>query len=140
MSRVLVDTNLLLRIADPGAAQHQSAADAIARLIARGHEVCICPQNIIEFWAVATRPVAANGFGWDISQADSEISEMELHFIQLVDTPNIYAEWRTLVVTGRISGKRVHDARLAAVSRVCARCRATHNRLVAGSIPAGPTQ
>ena len=28
MSRILVDTNLLLRIADPGSAQHQSATQA----------------------------------------------------------------------------------------------------------------
>ena len=118
MPRILVDTNLLLRIADPGATQHLSATEAIARLIGGGHEVCICPQNVIEFWAVATRPVSANGLGWSVSQTASEVTEMESHFVMLPDTPEIYLTWKQFVSAGSITGKRVHDARLASVSRV----------------------
>ena len=118
MTRILVDTNLLLRIADPGSSQHQSATEAVARLITDGHEVCICPQNVIEFWAVATRPVKANGLGWSVPETESGVTEIESHFVMLSDTPGIYTAWRRLVADGAITGKRVHDARLAAVSRV----------------------
>ena len=86
MPRILVDTNLLLRIADPGARQNQPAADAVASLLAAGHEACICPQNIIEFWAVATRPISANGLGWSIARTDQEVTEMAAHFVMLPDT------------------------------------------------------
>jgi predicted nucleic acid-binding protein len=116
--RILVDTNLLLRIADPGSSQHQAATDAVARLIADGHEVCICPQNMIEFWAVATRPMTANGLGWNVTETESEVVEMESHFVMLPDTPGIYTDWKRLVADEAVTGKRVHDARLAAVSRV----------------------
>jgi predicted nucleic acid-binding protein len=121
--RVLVDTNLLLRIADPGSAQHQFAAEAIASLIADGHEVCICPQNMIEFRAVATRPVTANGLGWSVQETDVETADMELHFVMVPDVPEIFTVWKSLVSAGSITGKRVHDARLAAVYHVH-RCQA----------------
>ncbi len=66
MARVLTDTNIWLRVVDPGADHHASAVEAVAHLLTEGHEVCLCPQNLIEFWAVATRPVDANGIGWTV--------------------------------------------------------------------------
>ena len=65
MGSYLADTNLLLRMADPASAQHPIATQALARLLGQGDEVFLTPQNFIEFWAVATRPVEANGFGWN---------------------------------------------------------------------------
>jgi predicted nucleic acid-binding protein len=35
----------------------------------------------------------------------------------LPDTPDIYPEWRRLVLAIGVSGRQVHDARLAAVMR-----------------------
>jgi hypothetical protein len=64
MARVLADTNLWLRIADPGSVQHAVAVGVVARLLEGGSEVLICPQNLVEFWTVATRPVFSNGLGW----------------------------------------------------------------------------
>ena|SRR2546430_2253789 len=64
MGSYLADTNLLLRLADPDSEQHAVATEALARLLGQGHEVYLTPQNFIEFWAVTTRPVEGNGFGW----------------------------------------------------------------------------
>ena len=63
MASDLADTNLLLRLADSGSSQHHIATKALVRLFGQGDEVFLTPQNLIEFWAVATRPVEANGFG-----------------------------------------------------------------------------
>jgi predicted nucleic acid-binding protein len=115
MARVLTDTNIWLRVADPGAAQHACTASAVARLLADGHEICLCPQNLIEFWAVATRPADANGLGWTPAETATEIAGLESRFTLLLDTPEIFNHWKTLVQTCAIRGKRTHDARLAAV-------------------------
>ncbi len=64
MATYLADTNLLLRLADPATPQHVIATESLARLFRQGDEVFLTAQNFIEFWAVATRPLDANGFGW----------------------------------------------------------------------------
>ena len=57
----LVDTNILLRSLHPEHPHYAIAQDAIATL-RRRDMLCIAPQNLIEFWAVATRQrVAAPG-------------------------------------------------------------------------------
>ncbi len=74
MATYLADTNLLLRLADPASLQHLIATDALARLLRQGDEVFLTPQNFVEFWAVATRPVEANGFGWDSKRTAREVT------------------------------------------------------------------
>src|SRR5436190_7630615 len=115
MATYLADTNLLLRLADPGSLQHPIATDALARLIAEGNEVYLTPQNLIEFWAVATRPVAANGFGWSSERTANEVSDFQARFPLLPDSPEIFTRWLELVKKSPVHGKRVHDARLVAV-------------------------
>jgi predicted nucleic acid-binding protein len=90
MARILADTNIWLRIADPEAVQNPSSVRAIARLLAEEHELCICPQNLIEFWAVATRPVSANGLGWTTDAAAAEIAGLDARFTLLPDTPELF--------------------------------------------------
>ena len=75
----------------------------------------ITARNLIEFRAVATRPVDANGFGWDTRQAEQEVGKLLNFFLFLGDTPTVFRHWLALVTAHAVSGKRVHDARLAAV-------------------------
>lgn len=56
--RVLVDTNILIRLAEPADPDHKTAVAAAAAVRAQGHELCLVPQNLYEFWAVSTRPAA----------------------------------------------------------------------------------
>ena len=60
---VLIDTNILLRIAEPTHEWHQLALQATDHLRAAGHELVIVPQNLYELWVVATRTPAGNGLG-----------------------------------------------------------------------------
>jgi predicted nucleic acid-binding protein len=115
MGSYLADTNLLLRLADPDSEQHAVATQALARLLGKGDEVYLTPQNFIEFWAVATRPVEVNGFGWTSEQTAKEVADLQERFAMLPDSPEVFTHWLNLVQQRPIHGKRVHDARLVAV-------------------------
>jgi predicted nucleic acid-binding protein len=113
----LVDTNILLRFADRNHALHPVVRAAIQTLRRRGHRLTVAGQNFIEFWNVATRPVARNGFGLTSADADRRLRILERLFPILPETPAIYSEWRRIVVTHGVAGVQVHDARLVAVMR-----------------------
>jgi len=78
---VLVDTNVLLRLAQPNHGQYRAATDGVARALLAGEMLYVTPQNIIEFWAAATRPVgAANGLGLTAGAVAAEIATIERLF------------------------------------------------------------
>lgn len=114
----LADTNVLLRWVQPSDPERATAVAAVDALWDQGEEVYITPQNLIEFWNVATRPHTANGLGLTPAQADVEASQLETIFPLVPDTAAIYPQWRQLVMGAAVSGVQVHDARLAAVMRV----------------------
>ncbi len=57
MEDIQADTNILLRSAEPAHPTHQQAVNAVKTFLANGDRVCLIPQNLIEFWNVATRPI-----------------------------------------------------------------------------------
>lgn len=111
----LIDTNLLGRLANAADARHTLASDAVAELHRRGEVLCITPQVLIEFRAMATRPPAVNGLGLSAAEAEVHTKDFEARFPLLPDTPDIYPAWKALVEALRVIGKQVHDARLVAV-------------------------
>jgi predicted nucleic acid-binding protein len=112
--KYLVDTNILLRLVQKNSPMHLDTQRAILTLKKQGEFLCIIPQNIIEFWAVATRPLDKNGLGLSINQAEEESEKLKKIFILELDTPQIFTEWESLVIKYQVMGKQVHDARLAA--------------------------
>ncbi len=110
----LLDANVLLRMAEPTHAQYDAAFDAVAALTSRGHDLFIVPQNLYEFWAVATRPVPDNGLGMTPDEAAAELVAIRARFPLLPDTSAILPEWERLVVAHQVRGKPTHDARLVA--------------------------
>jgi len=116
---VLVDTNLLLRLAQPNHGQYRVATDGVARVRVAGEALYVTPQNIAEFWAVATRPVgAANGLGLSPAAVAAEIGTIERLFQLAAEDAAIYPTWKGLVVTHRVLGLQVYDARLVAAMLV----------------------
>jgi predicted nucleic acid-binding protein len=111
----LADTNILLRWVTPADPQHSLAVDSVKALQRRGDVVHITPQNLIEFWAVATRPASANGLGMSPAEAGHEVESLERLFPLVPDSPAVYTEWKRLVAAAGVSGVKVHDARLVAV-------------------------
>ena len=67
---VLVDTNLLLRIADRPDPQRPVAGTALRTMRSRGDRLLLVPQVAAEFWAVATRPVKVRGLAFSPTLAD----------------------------------------------------------------------
>jgi predicted nucleic acid-binding protein len=75
----LVDTNVLLRaLANPN--PHKLAArNAIETLLQRDADLCVTPQNLIEFWGVCT--------GWrnktgsvNLSRSQTATAALQNHF------------------------------------------------------------
>jgi predicted nucleic acid-binding protein len=63
---ILLDTNLLTRMTRSHDQQSGVARAAIQILVGRGERLIVVPQNLYEFWAVATRspgapPAGSNG-------------------------------------------------------------------------------
>ena len=114
----LSDTNIILRLAEPAHPMHATTLKAVTKLFSNGDNLCLLPQNLIEFWNVATRPADKNGLGWTINQTHTEVALLESVFSVLPDSNAIYTEWRQLVVKHSVSGKQVHDTRLVAAMNI----------------------
>lgn len=113
----LLDSNILLRWAQPHAVEYPLVIAAVEHVREAGETVYITSQNLIEFWAVATRPISVNGLNMSPERAEQELTRFESLFLMLPDIPAIYSAWRHLVVLAGVAGRHTHDARLAAVMR-----------------------
>jgi predicted nucleic acid-binding protein len=113
----MVDTNVLTRWTQPHLPEYALVISAVEAIRDRGESVFITPQNLVEFWSVATRPSNVNGLGMSLAEAAVELRRFERLFPLLPNIPAIYPEWLNLVLTVGVSGRQVHDARLAAVMR-----------------------
>jgi predicted nucleic acid-binding protein len=114
---ILLDTNILLRysmVADPAFAAVDSAINV---LHASGEVLCVVPQNVYEFWATATRPVASNGLGLSVPECQVQVARIKRLFRLLPDLPTLFAEWEALVVAHACHGRVSYDARLVAAMR-----------------------
>lgn len=118
--RVLVDTNILLRSAQPNHPLCSQATRAVSKLIRQRDDVFFCPQNVAEFWNVATRPADLNGLGLTPEEALREVSSIERLLTLLPDVPAIYNAWKEIVRDHKVQGVKVDDARLIATTHVYA--------------------
>jgi predicted nucleic acid-binding protein len=102
--RVLLDTNILLRSAQPTHPLCSQATHAVSKLLRQKESIFFCAQNIAEFWNVATRPTGANGLGMKSDEVLMEISSIENLFTLLPEIPGIYAEWKRIVAHHSVQG------------------------------------
>jgi len=116
---ILLDTNLLVRMTRPTDPHCRVAREAIQKYRAQGERLIIVPQNLYEFWTVATRPAGlpptgGNGLGLTTSQAAQWVRFFQRRFILLPDQDQLSALWLNLVETHKVAGIRAHDVRLVA--------------------------
>lgn len=114
MGTLLVDANVLVRLRDKASPFHDPCMALYRAVAARRTDVRICAQTLIEFWVVATRPVAANGMGLTPAEADVDVSDFLTVFELMPEPAGIARTWHELVVRFAVSGKPAHDARLVA--------------------------
>ena len=114
---IRLDTNILLRyarVADPAFA---TVDTAINTLHTSGETLCVVPQNVYEFWATATRPIASNGLGLSVPECQVQVARLKRLFRFLPDLPTLFAEWEALVVAQACYGRVSYDARIVAAMR-----------------------
>lgn len=112
--RILLDTNIVVRLSEPATPQAHDVRRAVAQLPEQGFECCLVPQVVYEYWSVATRPAANNGLGLSPDEAQRDLTDYLNLFTLLKDERAVYERWYSLVRTYRVTGKNVHDARLVA--------------------------
>lgn len=116
---ILLDTNLLTRITRSQETQADLARAAIQTLLRRGELLAIVPQNLYEFWVVATRlpgapPAGGNGLGMSPVQAGNWLRFFQRRFTLLPDREELSRRWQMLVEAHGVTGFRAHDVRLVA--------------------------
>lgn len=112
--RVLVDTNVLARLVHKNHPQASIANMALSTLRTAGHELRIVPQVLYEYWSVATRPTEQNGLGFPVEVVTADVERFKRIFSVLRDERGILDPWQQIAYDCKVSGKQVHDARLAA--------------------------
>lgn len=111
----LVDTNVLVRWVNRLDPDHQVADAALQRLHARREALYVGAQTLIELWGVATRPLVHNGLGRSPAQARRLVDGVRRLLPLLPDDDRVFDQWLLLATTGGVSGRQVHDARIAAL-------------------------
>lgn len=113
--RILVDTNVLVRVRDAADPRHLVCAQALHRLRSAANDLCVCAQVMIEFWVVATRPRDVNGLGLEPADAAANLQEFEELFVCLSEPSDMASRWRTLANQYVVRGRQAHDTRLVAL-------------------------
>jgi predicted nucleic acid-binding protein len=111
---ILLDTNLLTRITDSRNPHCAPARHATHVLAISGEKLAIVPQNLYEFWAVATRSLPVNGLGMTTKQTSQWLDFFKRRYVLLPDSADLIVRWQMLVSSLSIRGFRAHDARLVA--------------------------
>jgi predicted nucleic acid-binding protein len=114
---ILLDTNILLRYASTTDPAFATVDTAINTLHASGEVLCVVPQNVYEFWATATRPVASNGLGLSVPECQVQVARIKRLFCLIPDQPTLFVEWEVLVGARTCHGRVSYDARLVAAMR-----------------------
>jgi predicted nucleic acid-binding protein len=115
----LADTNILLRFLLRNDPAYPAIRQAVRTLKTRGEQIITTPQNMAEFWNVCTRPMTLRGgLGLSVEATEMRLRLLERHFPVLPDNPAVYEKWKALVMTHKVVGVNVHDARLVAAMMV----------------------
>jgi len=111
---ILIDANILLRLLQPHHPHCSLVERAVGTLRTRNETLNVMPQNLMEFWAVATRPTSANGLGMTVEIALEELAAFKRLFSVLPETASVLPEWERLVSTFQVAGRNTHDAHIVA--------------------------
>jgi hypothetical protein len=94
---IFADTNILLRLDQTSAPEYPIVENALNKLRLRQEVLCIAPQNLVEYWVVATRPQRENGFGLTPARASAEITKLLRLFRLLPYSREVFETWQRIV-------------------------------------------
>lgn len=115
---VLADTNVYLSATDRSRSNHGDAWRFFQRCTAAGIHCAVTGQILREYLVVATRPVDVNGLGLSLDDALSNVTVFRGRTVFLEENEAVSRELYALIRRYSITGKRVHDANIAAVIAV----------------------
>lgn len=112
----LLDTGILLRLVERTDPLFEVVTGAVDLLQLRGDRMITTAQNVSEYWNVSTRPAERRGgYGISVQETDRRLHLIERSVVITPEPANLYTLWRSLVVQHKVSGAKVHDARLIAL-------------------------
>ena len=115
----LIDTNILLRLAQRNTTERPVVLQALRELKQQNEDLCYTTQVLVEFWNVCTRPTTARGgLGLAVEVTDRKTKLIEQRFRLLPENLATHQEWKRLVTLHNVKGVQVHDTMLAAVMNV----------------------
>jgi predicted nucleic acid-binding protein len=114
----LLDTSILCRLANKSDIHHVATIAAVEALHRQNEQVYLAPQNLIEFWNVASRPAEVNGLGLPLERVSELIREYETRFRLAQEPAHVYSTLMSLLRQVEVVGKQIHDARIVAVCHV----------------------
>ncbi len=110
----LADSNILTTLSQEYSPKFKPLRLFLTDLFRGGDFIYIVPQNLIEYWTVATRPAESNGLGLSVDEATIEIERYKKYFQLRRSFQDSYIIWESLVIKYRVMGKNTHDAHLVA--------------------------
>ena len=114
-SLLLLDTNILLAATNAGRENHKMSRQLFPACRTAGVHVAVCGQVLREYLVVCTRPVESNGFGMQRQEAMRNMQWFHSQSVFLEETMVTFQSLQIIMEQFEISGKRIHDANIAAV-------------------------
>lgn len=111
--RLLVDTNILLRVVAGDDPQHRLVSEFIDSHLLTD-DLFVAPQCLYELWTVITRPLSVNGFGLSVAEAFVAVDKLVDMLDLLEDPASLVKRWLEVCRLYDVKGRPAHDARLVA--------------------------
>jgi predicted nucleic acid-binding protein len=114
---ILLDANILIRMCnknDPDFGRTRRVVFDYRKT----ETLAVASQSLYEFWAVATRPPANNGLGFDGSRANRWLGRYVRLFRFLPEPLELFQNWTALITKHDVRGFRPHDARYVAMMQL----------------------
>ncbi len=111
---LFLDTNVLLHATDGLRPFHEEAQRLITGASSGGFHLAVSGQVLREYLSVATRPANSNGLGLEAPDAVRNVERFSEFTIFVDEAEPVAQHLRELVLQLKVSGKRIHDANIAA--------------------------
>src|SRR5688500_11641485 len=103
---IAIDSNVFVAAVQTGDTElRRLVRKAVAGLRRQAVQLVCFPQNLVEFWSVATRPLEHNGLGLTIEHTVRFVDRFQMRLQLLPETAELFPMWRELVLRYRVSGK-----------------------------------
>ena len=116
---LFADTNVFLSATDRSRSQHEAARDLLIEAGDGRFQLALSGQVVREYLVVATRPVDANGLGLETQEALRNVQVFTSAPFIFCDEPEAVSHrLRDLTAARELTGRRIHDANIAATMLV----------------------